>query len=190
VTTPQEGRAVPDDELPDTRLFWLWVGKATRPVVGWVLVAIGALMIVVGYVGVARQVLVAKQLPYLVSGGILGIAVVAVGVMFLGTEQIRRDSGRLDRLEGMVHELHLVLLARPDAPLADVQQALARAEASPASAVANGGATGLLVALEEGERYHFDTCDVVRGKPAVEVTPRTIRRRALSPCPLCAPSPV
>src|SRR5579885_1083578 len=101
-----------EDDLPDPRLFWRWVGRATRPVVGWVLVAIGVVMIVVGYIGVAHQVLVAKQIPYLVSGGILGVAVVGVGVMFIATEQVRHDADRLDHLERMVDELHHVLLSR------------------------------------------------------------------------------
>jgi hypothetical protein len=150
------------------------VGKATRPVVGWILVGIGAVMIIIGYVGVARQVLVAKQLPYVVSGGILGVAVVTVGVLFIGTEELRRDSGRLDRLELMVAELHRVLLTRPDAP------ALHEA-AAPAGAVR-------LVALPDGERYHTDTCAAIVGKEqATVVTSRTIARRSLTPCPLCEP---
>src|SRR5205823_1256673 len=77
-----------DDELPDTALFWRWVGKATRPVIGWVLTGIGVILIIVGYLGVSREALVAKQLPYLVSGGILGIAFVGFGAVLLGTEDI------------------------------------------------------------------------------------------------------
>lgn len=166
-----------DDDMPDPRLFWRWVGKATRPVVGWVLVAVGAVMIVVGYLGVAHQVLVAKQLPYLVSGGILGVAVVAVGVMFIATEQVRYDADRLDRLERMVGELHGILLTDPSAP-AVVGHAPAGIRAA------------ALVALPEGERYHTDGCRVVQGKPDVEAVARAIRRRALTPCPLCEPAAV
>jgi hypothetical protein len=166
------------DDMPDPKLFWRWVGKATRPVVGWILVAVGAVMIIVGYLGVAHQVLVAKQLPYLVSGGILGVAVVAVGVMFIATEQLRHDADRLDRLERLVDDLHEVLLSHPDAP-------------APAEAVTSPVALAALVALPEGERYHTERCRVVQGKQDVEpVTPRAIRRRALTPCPLCEPTAV
>jgi hypothetical protein len=182
------------DELPDPKLFWAWVGKATRPVVGWVLVGVGGLMIVLGYLGVANEVLVAKQLPYLVSGGILGVAVVAVGVMFLGTEEIRQDSGRLDRLERMVNELHAVLLTRPDVPPAPQPQPAAQSSLATedlvfaSGAAANGGSAGHLVAIPSGDRYHLDTCRVMQGKAeAAPVTLRTIRRRGLEPCPLCEP---
>jgi hypothetical protein len=194
----------PDDELPDTRLFWRWVGLATRPVAGWVLVAIGVIAIVIGYIGVATNVVVAKQLPYLISGGILGVAVVAVGVMFLGTEEIRRDSGRLDRLERMVVELHTVLLAQAEetgyAPApgeadGEVEQQRYAAAAVTGGTTVTSGATngtadaGQLVALPTGERYHLADCRVVQGKPgATTVSPRAIRRRSLTPCPLCEPS--
>jgi hypothetical protein len=167
-----------EDDLPDPRLLWRWIGDATRPVIGWVLVAVGAVMIIVGYVGVANEVLVAKQLPYLVSGGILGVAVVVVGVMFLGTEQIRRDSGRLDRLERMVEELHAVLLTRDDAP----------AQLTAATPTGTDRTALALVALPDGDRYHTVDCRVVQGKPDVAaVNLRTIRRRTLEPCPLCDP---
>lgn len=165
-----------DDDMPDPKLFWRWVGRATRPVIGWILVAVGAVMIVLGYLGVAHQVLVAKQIPYLVSGGILGVAVLAVGVMFVATEQMRFDADRIDRLERLVDDLHQVLLSRPDAPTAVV--------AAPQSAAA-------LVALPDGERYHTDGCRVVQGKSQLQtVTARAIQRRSLSPCPLCEPAPV
>jgi hypothetical protein len=176
-----------DHELPDTRLFWRWVGKATRPVAGWVLVAVGALMIIGGYFGVANEVLVAKQLPYLISGGLLGVAVVIVGVLFIGTEEIRRDSGRLDRLERMVDELHGVLLVRTatavppsaEAPTTQGRERGIQAVASEAR----------LVALPDGERYHTESCPAVAGKPeAAAITARTIARRDLRPCPLCEPA--
>ena len=63
-----------EEELPDPALFWRWVGKATRPVVGWVLAGLGVIAILIGYLGISRESLVAKQLPYLISGGIGGIA--------------------------------------------------------------------------------------------------------------------
>lgn len=162
-----------EDDLPDPALFWRWVSRATRPVVGWILVGIGAVMIIIGYLGVAHQVLVAKQIPYLVSGGILGVAVVGLGVMFIATEQVRHDADRLDRLERMVDELHSVLLTRPDAPSPEVWSS------APVAAA--------LVALPEGDRFHTDDCRVVRGKSVQPVTARVIKRRALAPCPLCEP---
>jgi hypothetical protein len=47
--------------------------------VGAVLVAAGLASVVVGYVGASHTVLVAGQIPYLISGGLLGVALVVLG---------------------------------------------------------------------------------------------------------------
>jgi hypothetical protein len=99
---------------PDPSVLWRWAGKATRPWLGWVLIASGALLIVLGYFGVSRESIVEKQIPYLISGGIGGVLLCVLGAYVLGTEELRKDSGRLDRLEAMVEDLHAALLSRPD----------------------------------------------------------------------------
>ena len=101
---------------PDPSVLWRWAGKATRPWLGWLLIAAGALLILLGYFGVSREAIVEKQIPYLVSGGIGGVLLCVLGAYVLGTEELRKDSGRLDRLEAMVEDLHAALLSRPDAP--------------------------------------------------------------------------
>lgn len=167
------------DDLPDTRLFWRWAGQATRPVVGWVLIGLGGIAILVGYLGVSREALVAKQIPYLVSGGIAGMVLVAVGAFFLGTEDLRKQLLRLDRIEEQVDELHAVLLTRRDAP-----------RRTGNGTTEGSGRSGELVALEGGSTYHRPGCQMVAGKDSVEVvTARTIARRRLEPCGICEPTP-
>jgi hypothetical protein len=161
------------DLLPDTRLFWQWVWKALRPYTGWVVAAFGLLFIIVGYLGVSREALVAKQLPYLISGA-----------AYVAVEQIRRDSGRIARLERMVHELHTILLTRVDAPDAEVSGF------APPDARYNSGqnGSGQLVALPVGHSFHRPDCSMVQGKDNVQgVTARTVRARGLQPCRLCEP---
>lgn len=170
------GEIVGPEDFPDTRLFWRWAGQATRPVVGWILIALGAVAILIGYLGVSREPLVAKQIPYLVSGGIGGMVLVAVGAFFLGTEDLRKQLSRLDHIEEQVGELHSVLLSRRDAPRA-------RNGA--------GRASGDLLAVQGGATYHRADCQMVSGKAGVEtVTARTIARRGLDPCGICEPEPV
>jgi hypothetical protein len=166
------------DDLPDPALVWRWVGAATRPVVGWVLAGLGVIAIVVGYLGVSREAVVAKQLPYLISGGIGGVALVGFGAALIASEDMRRFRGRLDALEAMVADLHGVLLARPDAPSPNGQRA---AEAT----------TGddRLVALRGGRSFHRASCAMVAGKQGVAtISAADARRRGLSPCRLCEPS--
>lgn len=165
-------------ELPESNVFWRWVWQAVRPVLGWVLVGLGALALLLGYLGVSREVLVAKQLPFLVSGGLLGIALIVMGAMFLGTEDIRRDSGRLDRLETMIMELHVALLARPDAP------------DTAATTTSSNGHPGY-VALPGGVSFHREGCPMLAGKDsAVPLALESATAKGLVPCPLCEPVPV
>jgi hypothetical protein len=167
-----------DDELPDPALFWRWVGKATRPVVGWILLGLSAVVILLGWYGVSGESNPAKQIPYVVSGGIFGVFLAVFGGYFLATEELRKDSGRLDRLEGMVADLHQVLLTRDDAP--------ELAEDSAIAASTNGQA---YVSLAGSDMYHRPDCSMVAAKPNSSVlAPSTIRKRQLTPCPLCEPS--
>ncbi|TMK83153.1 MAG: hypothetical protein E6G57_16265 [Actinobacteria bacterium] len=148
-----ESRSTPQHtDVPDAALFWRWAGRAGRPVVGWVLIGVGALAILVGYFGLADRVLVAEQLPYLISGGIGGMAFVVVGGVLLATQDVRRDAERLDQFEAAlsvlqekVDDLHRVLLHRPAervrtvaAVTGSTSWAAAR-RSTPATAVCCGG---------------------------------------------------
>ncbi len=176
--------AIDDDDEPDPRILWRWVGDAARPWVGWVLIGLGGLLMLLGYFGVSRESLPAKQIPYLVSGGIGGVFLAVVGAYFLGTEELRQDSGRLDRLERMVDELHQALLRRPDAP--DRHRARrATADGNGADRAGPAGRRGRRAATCSTA----PTCPMVEGKDGSEVTPAAARKRGLRPCPLCAPAP-
>jgi hypothetical protein len=169
-----------DDQQPDATVFWRWVWSSVRPVLGYVLVAIGLLLLLTAYLGVSREVLVARQLPYLVSGGLFGLAAVTLGSRLLLIEDLRRDAGRLDRLERAVADLHAVLLSHPAAP--DLTRP---AETSTANGYA--GAEQLL-ALSGGDRFHREDCPLVEGKAsATPLTASTAQRKGLQACPMCQP---
>lgn len=174
--TEADRRLDPDGD-PEPAVLWRWVGKAARPWIGWAFIGVGALLVLVGYLGVSREAIVSKQIPYVVSGGIGGILLAVLGAYFLGTEELRKDSGRLDRLEDMVLELHVALLDRPDAP-------------PPAQGPDGNGsrATDATVyAVVGGETFHIAGCALVAGKDVEELSVADARRRKLEPCPLCEP---
>ena len=178
---PTDVRA--EEEEPDPKVLWRWVGRAVRPWVGWILVGVGALLMLLGYFGVSREAIPAKQIPYLVSGGIGGIFLAVLGAYFLGTQEMRNDSGRLDRLEGMVEELHAALLRRPDAPTPVTDE-------PPVEATTNGsGAPRRVLVVDGAELFHRPDCPIVAGKDAEEVAAATARKRGLRPCPSCTPVP-
>lgn len=176
----------PDLE-PDPRVLWRWAARASRPWVGWVFIGAGALLILLGWFGVSGEAIVAKQLPYVVSGGIGGVLLAVIGAYFLGTEELRKDGGRLDRLEQMVNELHAALLDRPDAPPRPSPDATDATDAADAAA-GNGRGRSTVVAVRGGETFHVPGCAMAVGKDAEELTAAAAEKRGLTPCPLCAPS--
>jgi len=179
-TEPEPKSRAP--ELPDPALFWKWVGRATRPVWGWILVGVGFLLVLVGYLGISREALVAKQLPYLISGGIGGLALIGFGAMLVGTEDLKRAYERIDRLEDLVADLHSTLLSRPDAPVLSSNGEAAAEHGSGTSS------TITLLALPGVQSYHRSDCSMIQGKDDAEpVTSSAARRQGLKPCRICEP---
>jgi hypothetical protein len=170
--------ALPDDR-PDDATLWRWVWGSVRPVLGYVFVAAGLVLLLVAYLGVSREVLVAKQLPYLVSGGLSGLAAVTLGSRLLLIEDLRRDTRRLDRLEQAVVDLHDALLTRPDAP----------ARTAGERSYANGHASHeALLALTGGTTFHRQGCAMVQGKSTAEpVTVSVAQEKGLRACRMCQP---
>jgi hypothetical protein len=168
-------------EEPDAAVFWRWVWDSVRPVLGWVLTALGLLALLIGWYGVSGESLVAKQLPFLASGGLLGVALVVLGGRFLLMQDLRRDSNRLDRLETMINELHAALLSRPDAP--------ARTNGTSERPSVNGASSYLV--LPGGQSFHVPGCAMLEGKErASRLKAETVSKRGLTPCPLCEPTHV
>lgn len=87
-----------DDDGFDLRRRW-------RVVLGWVCIGLGGLFILLGWLGVSGDPNVARQLPYLVSGGLGGLAFVVVGAGLLIAEDLRSDRHRLGRIEAALLDL-------------------------------------------------------------------------------------
>ncbi|HET6815890.1 MAG TPA: hypothetical protein VFH66_01495 [Mycobacteriales bacterium] len=173
---------VPD--LPDRQLFWRWVWSAVRPVVGWVLAALGGLALLLGWYGVSGEALTAKQIPYLVSGGLTGIGLLVLAAVFLATEDVRRQLDRLGEVERKVDALYGLFAA----DMADAANAGAtKTLTSPRSAVAGESA----LALPAGTTFHRPSCALVSGKADAEpVDAATAAARGLRPCRVCDPDPL
>lgn len=160
---------------------WSWLIEGIRPYLGWILIAAGLLSIFLGWYGASGQALVAKQIPYLASEGLLGVVLIAMGNRVFMVNDLRRDSGRLDRLEQMVAELHAVLLSRTGAE-AD----------SPAGATAGsaGSTAKPFRAVAKGTSYHLPDCAMVASKDAISLSRGDVASSSLRPCRMCSPEPV
>lgn len=65
----------------------------------WVAIAVGALAVIIGWLGVSGTGFVFEQLPYVVSGGIGGLFLLGLGASLLLSADLRDEWRKLDAIE-------------------------------------------------------------------------------------------
>ena len=141
-------------------------------VAGGVLMPLGVLLVIAGWFGASHTTRLFEEIPYLISGGLLGIVLTTVGAaLYFGYWLTRLVTGQAQILEALA-----AMQGRPAGSEADAETAV--------GATLNGAT---LVATASGTMFHRPDCQVVAGRPASEL--RTVRLPApeMSPCRLCAP---
>jgi len=119
----------------------------------------------------------AAQLPYLLSGGFLGLAIVVLGAALLVSQSNRADRGRLE------------------AKLDELVDVLSRDGGGAGAASADTVVRGALVPLDVSglvaagaASYHRPDCRLVDGRPGTEyLTPAEASSRGLAACRVCQP---
>lgn len=124
----------------------------------------GFTALALGWAGAARKACVDCQIPYLISGGAAGVALVVFGAGLLLMAQIRIEARRLSaRLEHMTGTL-----------------------TKSAVDVTAGSANGKVVAGRS--TFHLPDCRLVKDKPGLDlVTVEAARQNGLEPCRVCDP---
>lgn len=132
-----------------------------------VLIGLGLLIIGIGANGIRSNGTVVQQMPYLLTGGVLGLAFVIFGCAYLIVQNARQDRARL--------EAKLDLLAEA------VLEAGGRSlESSP------GDVSGLVVAGTAS--YHLPGCRLVDGREQTTyLTPDEAAEQGLKGCRVCQP---
>ena len=130
---------------------------------------VGLLVVLLGWWGAAHTINLQEQVPYLISGGLLGLALVFLGgfayFAYWVTRLVQEQRRQTDALLEALHAL------RP-----------ADATDTTDSSATQGAA---LVATAKGTMAHRPDCSVVAGKRGLrKVTPAD----DLEPCKLCNPS--
>lgn len=149
------------------------------PRLGAIFLPTGLVVILLGWYGAAHTPWTFEQTPYLISGGLLGLALaITGGILYFG--------GLLTQL-GERNRVAASRLADDLAALRnDVATATAmRARNGAATASTNGSA--LLVATPTGSMVHRADCSVVADRPADELVSVGPNDDAYRACKLCAP---
>jgi len=129
-------------------------------------IAAGIVVIGIGYNGAASDARVGAQIPFLLSGLGLGLALVITGAALLIARSAREDSALLT---ARIEEL---MLSLPTTPVAG-----ATAPSNAAGLVAAGSAS-----------YHVPECRLVDGREEVAYLTRDeARAQDLRPCRVCQP---
>lgn len=102
-------------------------------VVGGTFVALGVLLVILGWVGASDTIVVFEQIPYLISGGLLGLALVFAGAFVYFAywlTLIVRDTRDLRRQLAENHQRLVDQQERIGDTLATLQRLFADAEAA------------------------------------------------------------
>ena len=142
---------------------------------GSVLLPAGVIVILLGWYGAAHTPYVFEQVPYLISGGLLGVGmVVGGGLLFFGSwiARMEQDAPDVDRVVAAIDRLR--------------EELRGGGTAGVDGARANGAGRGF-VATPTGTMIHRPDCAVVSGREddgLVAVGPDDAGYR---PCKLCDP---
>lgn len=78
--------------------FMTFVRQQWDRVAAWVAIALGALLLLLGWLGVSDTAYPAEQLPYIISGGLGGVALVGIGVMLWLSADLRDEWSELHEI--------------------------------------------------------------------------------------------
>jgi hypothetical protein len=149
--------------------------RAVRDWSGWLVVAAGAVLCVLGWYGIAGEAVVEQQVPYLASATIPGAALIVAGALLV----VFRPARRTEQADRRIETLYTLLVAEADG------------DPSPAPEDAPDFADDALLTIPGGTLYHRRDCPLAAGKPNVEVIDAaTAAERSLAPCPVCEPPAV
>lgn len=92
-----------------------WFRLAWDRAAALVLIALGVVALVMGWIGVSGEAFPAKQLPYLISGGIAGVFILGLGALCWLSADLRDEWTKLDRIEDALNRLADSGLVDPEA---------------------------------------------------------------------------
>jgi hypothetical protein len=141
---------------------------------------LGFVVMFIGWNGAASTNSVAGQVPYLISGGLVGLGLVVIGAALILVETSREDR------EHLRHEIASLREALEGTAVASTNGRKAAPPPKPAEEPASGRGQYLA-----GDRsFHRPGCRLLEGREAqVErVTLELAAKRRLAPCRVCEPA--
>lgn len=142
-------------------------------VLGIVYCIVGVLLIFLGWNGAASNDRVQAQLPYIVSGGIGGLALAIIGAALIVAHSLRTD--RVE-LRGGIDDLRQSI------------DRIGTTTSVPGTSAATLSGAGSTAVLAGPTSYHRPACRVVQGHPdTVAMSLGEAQASGRTPCRVCSP---
>lgn len=143
-----------------------------------VLLPLGVALMLLGWYGASHTPYLFEQVPYLISGGIIGLGLAMVGGLVYFASWVARGQADQQRRDEEMAEV-----------LREIRDEL-RSHAAPAPApsrrtASSNGASKPFVATQRGGMLHRPDCAVVAGR--TDLRPVSATGDGLTPCTLCTP---
>jgi hypothetical protein len=131
-------------------------------------------VILLGWYGASHTPYVFEQVPYLISGGVLGLALAVLGGLFYFAYWITRQIQETRRQADQTRDA-----------LGEIRDLLAGGVIAASGQKAHATGNGAFVATEKGTMFHRPDCVVVAGREDLrDVEPGAA---GLEPCKICEP---
>jgi hypothetical protein len=171
----------------DTARVMLWIGGILMP--------LGVVLVILGWSGASHTSNLYEQIPYAISGGMLGIGVLFTGgfcyfaywmtqLVHATRREGRETRAALERIEHL-----LAAAASAPAPAAtSTAAATAPVTAEVPAVIATGAASAdatPFVATSKGTMFHRPECTVVAGKTGLRRVSGD--EAGMTPCKICNP---
>jgi hypothetical protein len=170
---PSEPAKEPAKSAPRTRSSRRdFARENARLIAAVALFVCGIVLVLLGWYGAANTNILSEQIPYLISGGLLGLGLIMVAGFFASSVGLERENRELRRQM----ERAVAGMAAGGAPRLSV------VSSNPSPRTSDGVFT-----VPGGHSYHQAGCPLVEGKNATEVSIPEATGSGLVPCKLCGP---
>src|SRR3954447_5837463 len=145
-------------------------------IAGGVLMPLGVILVIVGWYGASHTTRLFEEIPYLISGGLLGIVLSTIGAaLYFGYWLTRIVAGEREIVE---------VLARVEAK---IDAGPVESNGSGAGASTAAASAGSFVATRTGSMFHRPDCPVVADRADKELRAVKLPATGMSPRKVCAP---
>jgi hypothetical protein len=142
--------------------------------IGAAFIGVGIALILLGWYGAAHTPYTFEQVPYMISGGLLGLALTVLGGLFYFaywmTRQVHETRRQSDQTEAVYRRIEALLSAN------------GHGVATPAT---SSSPAAIFVTTARGSMFHRPDCVVVKGRSDVRAV--TGDEKGLKPCKICDP---